>query len=61
MFSSFASSMRSDAAWLSITMNSELESIVLAVYDCSRSATFWVMPVQKAPYLRTLFHSLYRN
>ena len=61
IFSSFASSILSVAAWLSMTMNSEFDSIVLAVYDWSRSATFCVMPVQYAPYLRTLFQSLYRN
>ena len=41
------------ARWLSMTRNSLLASMVRAVWDWSRSSTFWVRPVQQAPYFRT--------
>lgn len=33
----------------------------LAVWLCNRSSTFWVMPVQYAPYLRTRFQRVKRK
>lgn len=61
MFSSLASSVRSVAAWLSMTRNSLLASMVRAVWDWSRSSTFCVMPVQQARYLRTRFQRVNRK
>ena len=61
MFSSRASSSRSVLAWLSMTRNSLLASMVWAVWDWSRSSTFWVRPVHQAPYFRTRFQRVNRK
>ena len=61
IFSRLASSARSVAAWLSMTRNSLLASMVRAVWDWSRSSTFWVRPVQQAPYFRTRFQRVNRK
>ena len=61
MFSRRASSSRSVAAWFSMMRNSEFASMVRAVWDWSRSSTFWVRPVQQAPYFRTRFQRVKRK
>ena len=38
-----------------------MASMVLAVWDWSRSSTFWVRPVQQAPYFRTRFQRVNRK
>ena len=55
------SSARSVAAWFSMTRNSLLASMVRAVWDWSKSSTFWVAPVHSAPYFLTRFHKVKRK
>ncbi len=61
IFSSSASLILSVPAWLSMTINSLLASIVRVVWLWSISSTFCVMPVQKAPYFLTRFHKVNRK
>ena len=61
MLRSLPSFSRSAAAWLSITMNSEFDSIVEASTESSRYSTFCVMAVGNALRLRKRRHALLKN
>ena len=51
----------SDAAWLSMMTNSELESIVDACTESSRYSTFWVIAVGQAFLLRNCLQAELKN